>query len=456
MAHSRKSKSNNLISDAEKALLAFIKPGDRLTIALSGGVDSVVLLDILVRLSKHALFTLSAVHVNHGISGNAIRWSRFCCNLCHAYDVPIHVAYLHIKKQSGASLEAIAREARYRIFRHMPTDYVVVAQHLDDQAETLLLQLFRGAGVRGLSAMPLVRKQDSGIAPKILRPLLEISRSRIEAYARENQLTWINDESNDDTGFNRNFLRHDILPLLKKRYPNYPKTLLRTSRHLSEASQLLDELAAMDSENCVVSGQLKIERVRTLSFQRAKNLLRYTLLQQNIMLPSTAKMEDIIKQLLSANSDNQLHIVFGDNEIRCFRNTVYILPRKPLAQDCEQCTWHGEPRVELQQLSGSISFTQVKNHGISPQKLCNEPVIIRFRQGGERFTPACNRPRKSLKNLLQEASIPPWQRNGIPLLFCGEQLVWVPGIGIDCEFQVKLGETGILPSWDSTQLKAKF
>ena len=456
MVHLKKSRSNNLLGETEKVLLALIKPGDRLTIALSGGVDSVVLLDILAQLTQHVPFTLSAVHVNHGISGNATRWSRFCCNLCHAYGVPIHVAYLHIKKEAGASLEAIAREERYRIFSRIPTDYVVVAQHLDDQAETLLLQLFRGAGIRGLSAMPIVRMQDSASTPKILRPLLEISRARIEAYAQENQLTWIIDESNNDTGFDRNFLRHNILPLLKGRYPNYPKTLSRTSRHLSEASHLLDELAASDSENCVVSGQLQIERIRTLSFQRTKNLLRYMLLQQGMMLPSAAKLEEAIKQLLSTNSDSQLHIVFGNSEIRCFRGSIYILPKKSLPQDREQCVWHGEPRLTLQNLSGSICFSQVKDQGINLKKLFQEPVTVRSRQGGERFTPACNRPRKSLKNLLQEASIPPWQRNDIPLLFCGERLVWVPGIGIDCEFQVKSGETGIVPSWVPTQTKAEF
>ncbi|MXS83507.1 tRNA lysidine(34) synthetase TilS [Nitrosomonas oligotropha] len=449
MAHSRKSKSNSLLGDAEAVLLAHIKPGNHLTIALSGGVDSVVLLDILAQLSQQIPFTLSAVHVNHGISRNAAGWSHFCSDLCAAYGVPIQIATLQLKKETGTSLEAIAREERYRIFSRMQADFVVVAQHLDDQAETLLLQLFRGAGIRGLSAMPLIRKQDSDAAPQILRPLLEISRSRIEAYAQKNQLTWINDESNNDTGFNRNFLRHEILPLLKKRYPSYPKTLLRTSRHLSEASSLLDELAAMDSENCVVSGLLQVERIRTLSFPRAKNLLRYMLSQQGAVLPSTAKLEDIVNQLLSADSDNRLHIVFGHSEIRCFKGAVHILPKQPSPQNPEQCAWQGESCLALRHLSGSIRFTHVKDQGISQQKLSNAPVTVRSRQGGERFMPACNRPRRSLKNLLQEASIPPWQRNTLPLLFCGEQLVWVPGIGIDCEFQVKSGETGILPLWDS-------
>jgi len=448
MAHLRKSKSNNLLCDTSEVLLAHIKQGDHLTIALSGGIDSVVLLHVLAKLSKQLQFKLSAVHVNHGISSNASLWSRFCCSLCHTYGISIYVAHLQIKKEAGISLEAIAREERYRVFSHMQANYLVLAQHLDDQAETLLLQLFRGAGVRGLSAMPIIRKQASDAAPQILRPLLDISRSRIEAYARQNKLNWINDESNDNIAFNRNFLRHEILPILRERYPNYPKTLLRTSRHLSEASLLLDELAEIDSAHCLSSGKLQVDYLRELSFPRAKNLLRYTLLKHSITLPSTAKIENILNQLLSLGMDNQFHISFGDTGIRCYKGAIYLLPGKTLPQESKQFIWRGEMYLALQHLHGTIRFTQVRNQGINQQKILNEPIMIRSRSGGERFTPACNRPRRSLKKLLQEAAIPPWERTAIPLLFYGEKLIWVPGIGIDCEFQVKFNEIGILPTWN--------
>lgn len=449
MVHIRKSKSNSLLCDTKKVLLAHIKQGDHLAIALSGGIDSVVLLHILAELSGQLPFTLSAVHVNHGISNNAMLWSKFCCNLCRAYGIPIYVAYLKVKKQSGGSLEAIAREERYRIFSQIQADYMVLAQHLDDQAETLLLQLFRGAGIKGLSAMPFVRKQFSDSAPQILRPLLEISRNRIELYAQQNQLNWINDESNDSTTFNRNFLRHEVLPVLKKRYPSYSRTLLRTSRHLSEASSLLNELAIIDSAHGLISGKLQIDYLRKLSFPRAKNLLRHTLLQQQITLPSTVKLEEILNQLLSAGPESQVHIHFGDTEIRCYKDNVHILPRKPHTQELKTYVWRGEADLVLQHLNGAIHFNLVKNHGISQKKLLNESVTIRTRIGGEHFKPACNRPTRSLKNLFQEASIPPWERNMLPLLFCGEHLVWVPGIGIDCEFQVKSNEPGISPVWNS-------
>lgn len=450
MVHSRKLESTNFLCAIQDVLLAHIKPGDHLTVALSGGVDSVVLLHILVTLSRsrEMPFTLSAVHVNHGISGDATLWSKFCCHLCNSYGISIYIAYLKIKKETGESLEANAREERYRVFSQIQANYVVLAQHLDDQAETLLLQLLRGAGIKGLCGMPLIRKQSSIAAPQILRPLLEISRDEIEAYGRLNKLNWINDESNDSIIFNRNFLRHEILPVLKKRYPNYPKTLLRASRHFSEASLLLEELAVIDNEDCVISGKIQVNCIRMLSFARAKNLLRYNLLQRGITPPSTMKLETILHQILSTRPDSQPYISFGNTEIRCHKGSIYILPSKTSFPGSARYVWNGEAHLVLNNFNGTIHFTEVKNHGISQKKISTELITIRSRKGGERLMPACNRPRRSLKNLLQEASIPPWERNTIPLMFYGEKLIWVPGIGIDCEFQVKSEELGILPIWD--------
>ncbi|MBY0499925.1 MAG: tRNA lysidine(34) synthetase TilS [Nitrosomonas sp.] len=449
MVHSRKLKSINFLCNVRNTLLAHIKPGDHLAVALSGGVDSVVLLHALASLSREIPLTLSAVHINHGISSNATLWSKFCCHLCHSYGISIYIAYLKIKKETGESLEAKAREERYRVFSQIHANYVVLAQHLDDQAETLLLQLLRGAGIKGLCGMPPVRKLSSPAIPQILRPLLEISRDEIESYGRLNKLNWIKDESNDSIIFNRNFLRHEILPILKKRYPNYPKTLLRTSRHFSEASSLLDELAAMDNENCMVSGKIQISSIRMLSFARAKNLLRYNLAQRDITLPSTVKLETILHQIMSAGPDSHPCISFGNTEIRCHKGSIYILSNKASLSSSARYIWNGESHLVLDHFNGTICFTDVKSQGISRKKISTELITIRSRKGGECFMPTCNRPRRSLKNLLQEASIPPWERNTIPLIFCGEKLIWVPGIGIDCEFQVKSDELGILPIWHS-------
>ncbi len=458
MGHLRKPKSNSLLCDTKRVLLAHIKPDSHIVIALSGGIDSVVLFHLLVTLSKQMRFSLSAVHVNHGISRNAALWSQFCCDLCRASDIPITVEQLNLKKETGISLEALARDERYQIFSRLQADYVVLAQHMNDQAETFLLQLFRGAGIKGLSAMPVIRKQNADMAPQVLRPLLEAPRSQIEAYAKQNRLNWIDDESNDSTAFNRNFLRHSVLPLLKEKYPNYPKTLLRTSRNLSEASLLLDELAAMDSQHCLLSGKLQIAAIRELSLPRARNLLRFTLSQQGVKFPSAAKLEDILRQLLSPRTDTQRQITVGQMVIRCYKGLMYLLPESTSTTSSTSPTspasnwqqaWQGERPLHLKNLNGIINFSYAENQGIDEKKLLQEPVTFRLRQGGERFSPNCNRPRRSLKNLLQETSIPPWERNTLPLLFSGEKLVWVPRIGIDCEYQVKSDEPGLVPTWQA-------
>jgi tRNA(Ile)-lysidine synthase len=454
MANSRKLKLSSILSRVENILREQVQRNDHLVIGLSGGVDSVLLLSILTSLIVQLGFTLSALHVNHGISPNANKWEKFCLDLCSAHGIPIKIAKLKVSRLSGTSLEAVARDARYQIFRKLKADYVILAQHLDDQAETLLLQMLRGAGVKGLGAMPVVRNQISEVGnqaldtgPQILRPLLNVSRSEIEGYAQKNKLCWITDESNNDVSFDRNFLRHKIFPLLEKRFPSYRTTFLRTSRHMAEAGCLLDELAEYDRKECIISNKLQIEELRKLSFPRARNLLRYSFAQQGVILPSAVKLEDILGQLLSSRLDTKLHIMFGDTEIRCFRGSIHVRRASVLPNKKWKFVWKGEKQLAIAELRGSVRFMCKKGRGINLQKLKEGPVIIRFRLGGERIRPDCNRPRRSLKNLLQEASFPLWERESLPLLFSGEHLVWAPGIGVDCGFQAGVSDLGLIVSW---------
>lgn len=447
-----------------------IRRGDHLVAALSGGVDSVVLLDLLIPLSVSLRFSLSAVHVNHGISANALKWSKFCRDLCRSRGIPLKIAKVKVNWESGVSLEAAARDVRYRVFAKQKANYVVLAQHLDDQAETLLLQLLRGAGVKGLGAMPVVRnsacaikhnasktgKRVSGTGagmsdygPQILRPILDVSRREIEDYATRNALRWIIDESNDNIAFDRNFLRHEFFPLLEKRFPSYRATFSRASRHMAEAADLLDELAEADSNNCIIPGKLQVGDLRELSFPRARNLLRYALAQQGVILPSTAKLEEILRQLRSSSADSKLHIIFGNTEVRCFRGMVHVRNVDSFLGVEWQVAWNGEKQLTLAGLGGTVKFTRCKGAGINLQKLMESPVTVRMRRGGERLRPDFKRPRRSLKNLLREASLPPWEREVLPLIFIGEQLACVPGIGVDCGFQAVAGEPGVVVEWEA-------
>lgn len=446
MASSSTISPKNLIELLQRHLHSFVTPGDRLALALSGGVDSVALLDILTKLSTAIGFHLSAVHVNHGISQNTDQWSHFCQELCKEFAIPLSIFRVQINKQAQQSLEAAARDARYQAFTRVDTDYIVLAQHQDDQAETLLLQLLRGAGIKGLSAMPTVRLL-AGTSIKLLRPLLNVPRTALLHYAQINNLSWVNDESNTNTDFDRNYLRHQVLPVIEVRYPAYRKTLSRACRHLGEAVQLLDELAQADSAQVINRDTLSLKKLCNLNPARAKNLLRYFLAQKMSYLPSTAKMDELLRQLCAITSDNHFSFQFENIEIRCFRGTIECLPIKSTTEKHFIIPWQGEKQLFIEPLQGMLVFTKQSGTGIDLQKLSRQAVTIRSRSGGEKFQLNTARPRRSLKKIFQEAALPPWERNTLPLLFCADTLIWVAGIGIDCHFQAPPDAPGLKVTW---------
>ncbi|HEV8260585.1 MAG TPA: tRNA lysidine(34) synthetase TilS, partial [Burkholderiales bacterium] len=234
--------------------------GRRVAVGLSGGVDSVVLLDVLDRLRKDWRLALSAVHVNHQISAHALEWEAFCKTLCQARGVALTVQRVRVPRDRSG-VEAAARNLRFQTYGGLKTDFVALAHHLDDQVETFLLQLLRGAGPKGLAAMPVLRSgvdvvnpgasslrpSASVLPPCILRPLLEVTRNDIEVYAKTRKLEWIEDDSNADSRYDRNFLRNELLPRLDARFPAYRETLSRASRNLADYSELAEDLAALDA-----------------------------------------------------------------------------------------------------------------------------------------------------------------------------------------------------------------
>lgn len=463
MASSRKSKRSSpatggvsLLARAERHVRNAISTADRVTVGLSGGVDSMVLLDVLARIAARRHFSLQALHVNHRLSPNAHRWAEFCRAQCKERGIPLRVVRVAVRR--GNSLEAAARDARYAVFRRQRTDFVALAHNRNDQSETVLLQLLRGGGVKGLAAMPLVRDLAAGPGtraaaassirgPRIFRPLLEVSRSEIERYARRCKLAWVEDESNDDTYFPRNFLRHEVLPLIAQKFPAHDAVLARAAGHFAEAAQLLDDLAASDGRECLKAGTLEVAGLRLLSFPRAKNLLRYFLACCGVAIPGAERVEEALRQALTAKSDAMVCIDLGDVELRRYAGKLRVVGKADsIAEDFSR-TWGGERELGLPELNGILTMTKCRDSGISLARLAGGPVTIRLRRGGERLQPDCGRPRRSLKNLLQESGIPPWQRNRLPVIYCGHRPVWMPGIGIDCGFQACAGEAGIVPEW---------
>jgi len=448
MASSKKLLPSDLPAFVEAKLKSWVQPGRHLTLALSGGADSVALLDILAQLRTSLHFSLSAVHVNHQISPNAADWAGFCARLCAGYDIPFQAVKVDLKRQPGESLEELARDARHRVFAEQQADFIVLAQHLDDQAETLLLQLLRGAGAKGMSAMAELRTQDSGLRTALLRPLLDVPRRAILDYAAVRGLQWVEDESNADIAFDRNYLRHRVMPELEKRFPGYRATFARTSRNLAESAQLSDDLARLDCATAVANGNLRVEALRGLSGARARNLLRYWLAESGMPMPPAGRLENLLQQLCSARDDAQIRIALGDTVIRRYRGEVHIEKKTPAPLPEPALIWALQDVLDLPGQGGRLVFERTTGQGLSLARLTAAPVTIRLRQGGELLRPDCRRPTRSLKNLLQEAGMPPWQRQRLPLLFSGERLVFVPGIGIDCDYQANRDEAGIVVKFE--------
>jgi tRNA(Ile)-lysidine synthase len=444
MASSRKPKSSDVVRHVAACLDERVARGARVTLGLSGGLDSVSLLSVLVDLAPKLGYFLSCVHVHHGLSKNADDWAHFCAVLCDSKQVPLETVRVDLGRWRGLGIEAAARTARYEAYAKQKADYVVLAHHRDDQAETLLLQLLRGAGVKGLAAMPVVLDRPG---PAILRPLLEVPRSDLEAYARSKRLKWVDDESNRDTRLARNFLRHDVLPLLERRFPAARATIARSALHLSEAQGLLDALAREDAERAERNGGLDVAVLAGLGPARAKNLLRHYFAAQGVPMPDASLIEESLRQLISAGSDAALRVRLGPVRLRRYRGLMLLEPELPEPARDFEAAWTGAAVWKLPELGGALRFQSVRGTGISLAKLVPDRVRVRLRRGGERLRPDRSRPTRTLKNLLQECGVPPWQRERLPLLYCGSDLVFVPYLGVACEYQAAPDEQALLATW---------
>ena len=430
-------------------------------IGLSGGVDSVVLLHVLHKLAPRFSWQLSALHVHHGISQHADAWSEFCADLCARHYISLHIQRVDIAPLRGHGIEAAARKLRHAAFAEQGCDFVAVAHHADDQAETLLLQLLRGAGVRGVSAMPVLslpkrpvlssseRPQfaaEAGSVPlarPLVRPLLHCSRQEIVDYAAAHQLHWIEDESNMDDSYPRNFLRHRVLPLLGERFPAYRDTLARSAQHFAEASQLLDELAQQDGVQAIEGETLAVASLQALSPLRAKNLLRYFLHSCGAPMPQVVQVDDMLQQLCGARQDAAVCVNYSDWQVRRYRGRIYVLRAFGGFDQGLVLPWQGEIGLHWPALNTRLHFRHTRGAGISTAKLQRAPVMLRLRSGGETLRPQLHAVTRTLKNLLHEHHVPPWLRERLPLLYCGVDLVCVPGVAVAAEYQAGEHEAAI-------------
>lgn len=427
-----------------------IPAGSAMCVGFSGGLDSTVLLEILAEHLSPG-YKVSAMHVNHGLSPNAEQWVRFCERFCANHGVPLAVQSVRVNAASPEGVEAAARTARYAAFAARPEPYLVLAHHLDDQAETVLLQLLRGTGLKGIAAMPELRAM-RGTGFQVFRPLLDYSRAQLAEYAAEQGLRWIEDESNASTRYDRNFVRHEIAPLLDPRYGGWREALARFARHAGAANDLLEQLATIDGVPARPGEALPLRA--DLPEERRANALRAFLARNVVAMPSEARLAEMSRQLYEARDDARVRIDHAGVAIVRHKDTALIernlgpsLGSAPIAGEPWRVDWHRQRDVDLGSDRGVVHFDSVRGEGIAADPARSGRWYFAARTGGETIRLGADRPTRTLKNLLQEREIPIWQREKLPLLFHEDRLVWVPGVGIAAEYACPPGQEGFIPSW---------
>lgn len=423
-------------------------------VAYSGGMDSHALLHLLaIQRTQWLERTLAAVYVDHGLQTASSAWGEHCRQVCRELGVAFQMLQVDARPLPGESPEAAARHARYQALAQElgPDAALLTAHHRDDQAETLLLQLLRGAGPHGLAAMPVAARLGQGW---LLRPLLDVDRVRILAYARAQRLNWIEDTSNTDIGFDRNYLRHQILPLLRERWPAVNRALACSAQLCAETATWLDEEADADLIQLATHRPdcLQIPALREWTEQRQRNVLRRWLRRLGLPRPGSRHLQHILRDVLAAPRDRKPCVHWAGGEVRRYRDGLYAMP--PLVpHDARQVIlWQPDatshPPLLFSRL-GRLRLQATVGVGLRSTILSGATLIVRFRQGGERFRPVGRIHSQELKKLLQEAGIPPWERDRLPLLYRNDALLAVMGLGVAADWAAAPGETGWQPVWEA-------
>lgn len=415
-------------------------------VAFSGGVDSTVLLHALLRHRAELPGPLGAFHVDHGLQAGSEAWERHCRELCHDWQVPYRSFRVAGSPEPGRSPEEWAREARYRLLQRAlePGAILISAHHQDDQVETLLLQMSRGAGPAGLAAMPAWREFGSGF---LARPLLGCSRVQIADYAAAHGLTWIEDPANAVSRFDRNFLRLELLPLLRRRWPGIDTTLGRVAELQAEALQVLDATAALDLAACRGSDahRLRLQRLRAWSWPRQAGVLRRWIAELGLAPPARAHLQALRVQLYRVREDANPLVTWTGVEVRVFAGEILAGPPLSPRDGRESLTWALPQPCLLRH--GRIEARAAQGRGLRCAAVPGDSVEVRLRQGGEWLRPAGDGHHRELRKLFQQVHLPPWLRARHPLLYVDGKLAAVPGLWVEKELAATGSEAGWELSW---------
>lgn len=428
-----------------------LPPDAAVCVAFSGGLDSTVLLHALARLragsqtpERHG-YQVRAVHIDHGLHADSRSWREHCEQQARSLQIEVISQAVRVERIDEIGLEAAARAARYQALSHLlrEREYLLSAHHADDQLETLLLALMRGAGLPGLSAMPAIQPFASGW---LARPLLAFTRAELEQWARAERLSWLSDPSNDNLSLDRNYLRQTVIAPLRQRWPSAALTATRSTEHLQQASRALDQLAALDAQTAFVGECLHIERLRSLDLERRRNLLRFWIRRRGARAPSTRKLAAIEHDMLSASADRIPCTGWDGWEIRRYRELLYCEPELPEIDLDQRLQWQVSNSLALPSKLGELRLVNSASGGLSAAKI-GATLEVRFRVGGESLQPAGDDHHRKLKKLLQAAAIPPWWRDRLPLIYARDRLLAVGDLWIESEFAANAGEPAFTVAW---------
>jgi len=387
-----------------------------------------------------------AVHINHGLHGDADAWAGHCRSACGELAVACVLLEVEAGAAAGESPEAAARRARYEALASVmsPGDVMLTAHHQDDQAETVLLHLLRGSGPHGLAAMGAWRAFGPGW---LGRPLLELPRATLRAYAESHGLHWVDDPSNREDRFERNFLRNEVVPTLKMRWPSLTRVLARAARHQADAARLMDDLADMDLERAAgpTPDTLSVARLEALSAERQSNALRRWFRGLGLPLPTTSQLHHVVCDVLGAAEDGMPRVGWEGAEVRRYRGLVYAMVPLGRVDPTLFLTW--QPREPLSLPLGELVAEPVTGRGLRAGCVDDGGLVVRFRQGGERCLLPGRVHSQSLKKLLQDRGLPPWLRKRLPLLYLDGQLAAVGDLWVCEPFLAREDEAGYAIEW---------
>jgi tRNA(Ile)-lysidine synthase len=432
-----------------RALMSLdVDEGARLCVAYSGGLDSTVLLHALSQLRPQGRpLHLRAVHVDHQLHASSHAWRSHCEAAAAALGAPFEAVTLSVRP-GDEGLEAAARHARYDALRERLArgEVLLTAHHADDQLESVLMALVRGAGVAGLSGVRAAQPFGPG---RLVRPLLAFTRADLEAWARSQHLAWIDDPSNENLELDRNFLRASVAPLLRARWPGAARAAARSAAHIDEARVLLEGMGRDDLARIAVDGRLDVEQLTTLAAARRRNVLRTWMRLNGVKAPSTRKLLAIERDLLTAGSDRTPCVSWDDVELRRHRGVLY-LERRLQAAPQGDVPWDGQQALALPAGLGVLTLRADPEGPIDALKLGRD-LSVRFRTGGERLRRSGELHRRSLKKMLQAAGVPPWRRERLPLVYAGEQLAAVGDLWVADEFAARARDHAARIVWEKPE-----